>query len=58
MDVTYFAQFAEKSILNNLEPSNAIDDSYFTKVYYAKATEAISEIAEYIEEFLAKSDSL
>lgn len=52
LDVTYFAQLTDRSILNNLEPSNAIDDSYFTKVYYAKATEAIAEIAEYIEEFL------
>ena len=52
LDVTYFAQLTDKSILNNLEPSEAIDDSYFTKVYYAKATEAIDEIADYIEEFL------
>ncbi len=52
LDVTYFAQLTEKSILNNLEPSQAIDDSYFTKVYYAKATEAIAEIAEYIEDYL------
>ena len=52
LDVTYFAQLTDFSILNNLEPSNAIDDSYFTKVYYAKATEAIAEIAEYIEDFL------
>jgi NAD-dependent deacetylase len=52
LDVTYFAQLVDKSILNNLEPSSLIDDSYFTKVYYAKATDAIAEIAEYIEEFL------
>ena len=52
LDVTYFAQLTDYSILNNLEPSNAIDDTYFTKVYYAKATEAIAEIAEYIEDFL------
>jgi hypothetical protein len=52
LDVTYFAQLTDESILNNLEPSDAIDDSYFTKVYYAKATEAIAEIAEYIEDFL------
>ena len=52
LDVTYFAQLVDKSILNNLEPSPLIDDSYFTKVYYAKATDAIAEIAEYIEEFL------
>lgn len=54
LDVTYFAQLTPNSILNNLEPSNAIDDSYFTKVYYAKATEAIAEIAEYIEDFLSQ----
>ncbi len=52
LDVTYFAQLTEQSILNNLEPSNAIDDSCFTKVFYAKATDAIAEIAEYIEDFL------
>ncbi len=52
LDVTYFAQLTDKSILNNLEPSDAIDDSYFTKVYYEKATDAIGEIAEYIEDFL------
>ncbi len=55
LDVTYFAQLADESILNNLEPSDAIDDSYFTKVYYSKATQAIGSIAEYIETFLAKS---
>ena len=52
LDVTYFAQLTDKSILNNLEPSDAIDDSYFTKVYYSKATEAIGDIAEYIEYYL------
>jgi NAD-dependent deacetylase len=52
LDVTYFAQLTQYSILNNLEPSPAIDDSYFTKVYYSKATEAIADIAEYIEDFL------
>jgi len=52
LDVTYFAQLTTRSILNNLEPSDAIDDSYFTKVFYSKATEAIGEISEYIEEFL------
>ena len=53
LDVTYFAQLTDISILNNLEASPSIDDSYFTKVYYGKATEAISKIAEYIEEFLS-----
>lgn len=55
LDVTYFAQLTDYSVLNNLEPSEAIDDSYFTKVYYAKASEAIDDIAEYIEEFLEHS---
>lgn len=52
LDVTYFAQLTDKSILNNLEPNPAIDDSHFTKVYYTKATQAIDEIAKYIEDFL------
>lgn len=56
LDVTYFAQLTELSILNNLEPSEVIDDSYFTKVYYAKASEVIDEIAEYIEDFLISDD--
>jgi NAD-dependent deacetylase len=54
LDVTYFAQLSEESILNNLEPSEAIDDTYFTKVYYAPATEAIAEISEYIEQYLSQ----
>lgn len=54
LDVTYFAQLVDKSILNNLEPSDVIDDSYFTKVFYAKATDAIGEISEFIEDFLNK----
>jgi len=52
LDVTYFAQLTDKSILNNLEPSSAIDDSYFSKVYYSKATQAIDKILQDIEDFL------
>lgn len=52
LDVTYYAQLTDKSILNNLVPSDAIDDSYFTKVYYAKVTEVIDLIVEYIEDLL------
>lgn len=55
LDVTYFAQLTDKSILNNLEPSDAIDDRYFTNVIYAPATEAITEIEEFVEEFLSIS---
>ncbi len=49
--VNTIAQFVEKSILNNLEPSRAIEDALFTKVLYMKATEAIDEIAGDIDEF-------
>jgi NAD-dependent deacetylase len=42
------------SILNNLEPSDAINDTLYTKVLYKKATEAIDEIAVDVEEFLSK----
>ena len=40
------------SILNNLEASDAIDDTLYSKVLYKKATEAIDEITADIEEFL------
>ncbi len=42
----------KKSILNNLEPSHAIDESLYSKVLYKSATEAIDEIAVDIEKFL------
>lgn len=53
--VNTIAQFADRSILNNYEPSSAINDAYFSKVLYKKATEAIDEIADEIEEFLEVS---
>ena len=51
--VNTIAQFTQRSILNNLEPSRAIEDALFSKVLYMKATEAIDEIANEIDEFLA-----
>ncbi len=51
--VNMIAGFADKSILNNYEPSEAIDDSLFDKVLYKKATDAIEEIAQDVEEFLS-----
>jgi len=51
--VNMIAQFTEKSILNNYESSSAIDDALFDKVLYKKATDAIEEIAQDIEEFLS-----
>lgn len=50
--VNTMAQFAPRSILNNYEPSSAINEAYFSKVLYKKATEAVDEIAKEIEEFL------
>lgn len=50
--VNTMAQFATRSILNNYEPSSAINDAYFSKVLYKKATEAVDEIAKEIEGFL------
>ena len=40
------------SILNNLEKSDAIDATLYSKVLYKKATEAIDEIVEDIKVFL------
>ncbi|MCK9454252.1 MAG: Sir2 family NAD-dependent protein deacetylase [Sulfurimonas sp.] len=56
--VNTMAQFATRSILNNYEPSSAINDAYFSKVLYKKATEAVDEIAEEIESFLDSINSL
>ena len=52
--VNTMASFTDTSILNNLEPSSAIDDTVFSKVLYKKASEAIDEIVEDIEEYLNK----
>ena len=50
--VNTLANFVDISILNNLEPSAAIDHKLFTKVIYDKATNAIDEIALDIKKFL------
>ena len=50
--VNTIAQFTDKSILNNLEPNNAIEERLFTKVIYDKATTAIEEIKKDIELYL------
>ena len=54
LDVESIAKNIKRSILNNLENSDAIDDSVFSKVFYKKATEAIDEIKEEIETYLQK----
>ena len=50
--VNTMANFIENSILNNLEPSNAIEEQLFKKVLYKPATEAVDEIISDIERFL------
>jgi len=52
LDVTALRKGIKYSILNNLEPSRAIKIRKFTKVLYRPATEAIDEIAEWIEQFM------
>lgn len=42
------------SILNNLFPSDAIDDTLYSKVLYKKSTEAIDEIVKDVEKFLQR----
>jgi len=50
--VNTMAHFTDYSILNNLEPSEMIDDTLFNKVIYDKASIAIDQIADEIEQFL------
>jgi len=52
IDVTFLTQYADYSILNNLEPSEAIIDEVFTKVYYEDANTAYEKIEEDIENFI------
>ena len=52
--VNTLANFVDYSILNNLEPSPVIEERLFSKVYYKKATEAIDDIKEDIEDFLKR----
>ena len=50
--VNTIAQFVSRSILNNLEPSGAIEDGLFSKVIYDKASVAIKDIEDEVEQFL------
>ena len=49
----YLSPKIKKSILNNLVPSNALNDELYSKVLYKPATEAIDEIAREINAFLS-----
>lgn len=50
--VNTIANFVDRSILNNLEPSDAIEENLFDKVIYDKASVAIYTILDEVEEFL------
>ena len=52
--VNHIASAVEISILNNLEPSTAIQENVFSKVIYDKASVAIDEIADMIKSFVEK----
>jgi NAD-dependent deacetylase len=49
-------QYAKYSILNNLDPSDAIFDKLYSKVLYKPATQAIDEIIETIEYYLMHNE--
>jgi len=49
----FLSRKIKKSILNNLEPSPTLNANLYSKVLYKNATEAIDEIVEDVEEFLA-----
>ena len=52
IDVNFLSRFAQKSILNNLEPSELIDERYFDKIYYEDANSAYIKIEKDIQEFI------
>ena len=52
IDVNYLSQFADYSILNNLESSGAIFEECFNKIYYEDANTAYKKIEEDIEEYI------
>ena len=52
INVDMLSQWAEYRILNNLEPSNLINEEYFNEVYYENATTAIKKIEKSLVKFL------
>jgi NAD-dependent deacetylase len=52
INVDMLSQWAEYRILNNLEPSNLINEEYFNEVYYENATTAIKKIEDSLLKFL------
>lgn len=56
IDVSFLTQYADYAILNNLEPSEAIYDECFTKVYYEDANTAYEKIEKDIKNFIEKGE--
>ena len=54
LNIDMLSQWAKYKILNNLEPSNLIDERYFDEVYYEKASVAITKIISSVKQFLPK----
>lgn len=52
IDVSFLTQYADISILNNLEPSDAIVEEVFHKIYYEDANSAYLKIERDIEDFI------
>eukprot|EP01029_Cantina_marsupialis_P008155 TRINITY_DN194109_c0_g1_i1.p1 TRINITY_DN194109_c0_g1~~TRINITY_DN194109_c0_g1_i1.p1 ORF type:complete len:234 (-),score=22.98 TRINITY_DN194109_c0_g1_i1:111-812(-) len=52
IDVNFLATHSQKAILNNLEPSETINENYFEKIYYEDANIAYTKIEQDIEEYI------
>ncbi|RXJ69294.1 NAD-dependent deacetylase [Halarcobacter ebronensis] len=52
IDVSFLSQYADQAILNNLEPSAAIVEDCFDKIYYEDANIAYKKIEDDIEEYI------
>lgn len=52
IDVSFLTQYADYAILNNLDPSEAIIEEAFDKVYYENATTAMDKIEQDIENYI------
>ncbi len=53
LNVAWYTQWFEDSLLNNLDPDEHLDP-YFKVVYHEKATDAAEKIEAYVEKFLSK----
>ena len=54
IEVNSMGKLVKQSILNNLEPNKIINDENFSKVIYDKATVAIDDISNIIEDYFKK----